>query len=246
MNKTSSICAAAVLASLVLGAGCSKAPKDPGDNNDNGSGAPGGVPGDVSQLPGHDSLAQDTTPKQGPRLLPAEAYLRTYLQIFDGMSPQEVEDAAKKDQLFRQWSDYLGLIGLPDHGLDAARALETNALMLATFERMGIALCDRAIENDWKGATPVPVAERRVFAFEAPPETATLAEFAPGFDVMHRTFLGYPAKLSRTDRTARFHELYTDVVAAHDPATSPKLTPAEAGWAAVCYGLVRHPELHLY
>ena len=24
------------------------------------------------------------------------------------------------------------------------------------------------------------------------------------------------------------------------------LTPAQNGWASVCYGLVRHPEFHLY
>lgn len=242
MNKTASITAAAMVAALVLAAGCSKAPKD--DKNDPGGDK--GIPGDVSGLPGHDGLAQDTTPKGGPRLLPAEAYLRTYLQIFDGMTPAEVQTAAKQDNLFKAWSDYLRLIGTPDYKRDTARAPETNALMLATFERIGIALCDRALQNDWKSQTPVPVEQRRVFAFEMPLEGATLAEFAPGFEVMHRTFLGYPAKMARTDRIGRFYGLYQDVVKAHDPAKSPKLTAAEAGWAAVCYGLVRHPELHFY
>lgn len=243
MNKTASISAAAAMAALVLAAGCSKAPKDGPGPDDPGK---TGVPGDVSEIPGHDSLAQDTTPKEGPRLLSSEAYLRTYLQIFDGMTPAQVQTAAKQDNLFKAWSDYLRLIGTPDHKRDIPRAPETNALMLATFERIGIALCDRALQNDWKSATPVPVEDRRVFAFEQPADDVSLDQFASGFDVMHRTFLGYPAKLARTDRVSRFYGLYKDVVAAHDPAKSPKLTAAEAGWAAVCYGLVRHPELHLY
>jgi hypothetical protein len=239
VKPMTSIRAAAVLAVLALAA-CGK------DETTSTGTTTKGIPGDISQLPGHDSLAQDTTPKQGPRLLPAEAYLRTYLQIFGGKTPQEVETLAKQDNLFREWSDYLKLIGLPDHGTDIARAPETNPLMLATFERLGIALCDRTLESDWKAATPVAVDKRRVFAFDAPPEAASLADFTPGFDVMHRTFLGYPAKLAPAGRAERFHKLYTDVVAAHDPAVSPNFTPAEAGWAAVCYGLVRHPELHLY
>ena len=68
------------------------------------------------------------------------------------------------------------------------------------------------------------------------------------FDVLHRTFLGYPVSLAPTDRVNRFFKLYTDVVAAHGAMGAPKsrFTPAEAGWAAMCYGLIRHPEFHLY
>jgi hypothetical protein len=76
-------------------------------------------------------------------------------------------------------------------------------------------------------------------------EAPTQAEFTERFDVLHRTFLGYPAALATTDRATTFYKLYNDV-AAMPPTTNAKLTPAEAGWAAICYGLVRHPEFHLY
>ena len=76
----------------------------------------------------------------------------------------------------------------------------------------------------------------------------TAAEFAPRFDVLHRTFLGYPAR-ARARRSAwpAFFELYRDTRrATRRPQQRSRFTPAEAGWAAVCYGLVRHPEFHLY
>ena len=64
------------------------------------------------------------------------------------------------------------------------------------------------------------------------------------FDILHRTFLSYPAAMAPTDRTTRFFALYKDILAKHDPKTS-KFTATEAGWAAVCSGLLRHPEFHL-
>ena len=72
--------------------------------------------------------------------------------------------------------------------------------------------------------------------------------FAPGFDVLHRTFLGYPARLAPPGRQQSFLELYQGTVARHAEkgAQRSRFTPAEAGWAAVCYGLVRHPEFNLY
>jgi len=200
-------------------------------------------PAPIATIPGHDSLAQDTAPKEGPRVLPPEAYLRTYLQLFGGMSALEVQNAAKANQLFDTWNDYLGLIGLPDYSTDIPRGTQTNALMLATFERMGIALCDRALENDLKAATPLK--DRRIFAFDMTAAAPTQAEFTERFDVLHRTFLGYPVALATTDRAGTFYKLYNDVVAM-PPTTNAKFTPAEAGWAAICYGLVRHPEFHLY
>jgi hypothetical protein len=78
-----------------------------------------------------------------------------------------------------------------------------------------------------------------------PREQVDEATFARNFDVMHRTFLGYPAKLAPTDRTARFYKLYKDVAALPQPGNA-RFTANEAGWAAVCYGLVRHPEFQLY
>lgn len=205
-------------------------------------------------IPGHDSLAQDTAPKESQRMVPPEAYLRTYLQIFGGMKPLEVQADAKtlinnkNVQLFDTWGDYLALLGLPDYASDIPRTTQTNALMLSTFERLGVALCDRAVERDLKAVPPVPAAERRVFAFEVPADPIDESAFAERFDVLHRTFLGYPAALATTDRTAKFFALYQGAVAKYSAPDAPtsRLTPAEVGWASVCYGLVRHPEFHLY
>jgi hypothetical protein len=205
-------------------------------------------------IPGHDSLDQDTAPKESQRMVPPEAYLRTYLQIFGGMKPLEVQADAKKlinnknVLLFDTWGDYLALLGLPDYASDIPRTTQTNALMLSTFERLGVTLCDRAIERDLKAVPPVPVADRRVFAFEVPQDAIDQAGFAERFDVLHRTFLGYPAALATTDRTAKFFALYQGAFTKYsaDDAPASRLTPAEVGWASVCYGLIRHPEFHLY
>jgi hypothetical protein len=205
-------------------------------------------------IPGHDSLDQDTAPKESQRMVPPEAYLRTYLQIFGGMTPLEVQADAKKlinnknVLLFDTWGDYLALLGLPDYASDIPRTTQTNALMLSTFERLGVTLCDRAIERDLKAVPPVPVAGRRVFAFEVPADAIDQAAFAERFDVLHRTFLGYPAALATTDRTTKFFALYQGAFTKYSAADAPasRLTPAEVGWASVCYGLIRHPEFHLY
>lgn len=197
-------------------------------------------------------VPQDTAPKNDLRLVPAEAYLRTYLMLFGGGTPREVEDRAKgKDgaQLFDTWDDYLSALGFPDYRLDLPRANETNALMMAAFERLGVALCDRAVERDLKGAKTTPLAERTIFAFDLPPDGRTLDEaaFAERFDVVHRTFLSYPARLAPADRIPGFYKLYVETAERHSQkGTKSRFTPQEAGWAAVCYGLVRHPELQLY
>ena len=214
-------------------------------------GGPGGVnPSPLATVPGHESLLQDTSPKQRPRLMPPEAYIRSMLHLFGGLAPPEMQAKIKavNGSLFDTWNDYLAALGLPEHRLDVPRTLEANALMVATFERVGIALCALAIQNDLKGATPPPVDKRVVFAFEVTKDPLTEETFAARFDVLHRTFLGYPAKLSPVSkRQERFFKIYTDTVAAHQAKDAPKgFTPEEAGWAAVCYGLVRHPEFHLY
>jgi hypothetical protein len=202
----------------------------------------------VKSIPGHDTLPEDTSPKQGPRLVPPEVYIKTYLSLFGGLSPIEVQAAAQatdKTQLFDSWNDYLASLGLPDYRIDIPRATQTNALMLATFERLGVALCDRALERDlMQGGAGKP---QLIFAFDAP-DTLDEAGFGERFDVLHRTFLGYPAKLAPDDRVGRFFTLYNDTVARHAQKGAPKsrFTPAQAGWASVCYGLVRHPEFHLY
>ncbi len=201
----------------------------------------------VGALPGHDSLAQDDSHKEGPRLLPAEVYIRMYLDLFGGLSPLDAEAAARGTDgtLFDHWSDYLASLGLPDYEKDIARVGQTNAIMVATFERLGLALCDRAVERDLRAKTG---SKKVVFAFDLTPAEPTDKEFADRFDVLHRTFLGYPAVMAETPRISRFLKIYRDTVARHVALKggTSSFTPTEAGWAAVCHGLVRHPELHTY
>ncbi len=213
------------------------------------------APGPAAPLGSAGVLSEDTAPKEDLRLVPPEAYMRTYLQLFGGLAPLEVQKRARGgdgQQLFDTWDDYVSALGLPDYRVDIPRQTQTNALMVATFERLGVALCDRALEHDLKGAKgapPPPLNERLVFAFDLPVGKGELdaLAFAPRFDALHRTFLGYPSSLAPPQRTARFFQLYRDIEAGHAKAEpKSRFTPAEAGWAAVCYGLVRHPEFHLY
>ena len=192
---------------------------------------------------------EDTAPKADLRLVPPEVYMRSYLQLFGGLAPLDVQKVARAkegSQLFDNWDAYVSALGFPDYRTDIPRLTQTNALMVATFVRLGIALCDRAVEHDLK-ARP-PLGERVVFAFELPAGgVLDRAAFGARFDVLHRTFLGYPSALAPAARTTRFFQLYRDIVEMHK-AADPKsrFTPEEAGWAAVCYGLVRHPEFQLY
>ena len=209
-------------------------------------------PGPSTPMVSAGVVPQDSAPKQDLRMVPPEAYMRTYLQLFGGLAPLDVQKRARGGdggQLFDTWDDYVSALGLPDYRLDIPRQTQTNALMVATFERLGVALCDRAVEHDLqsKGRPPPPVGERLVFAFELPQGTVDAAAFAPRFDTLHRTFLGYPASMAPPKRGARFFQLYSDVVANHaKDEPKSRFSPIEAGWAAVCYGLVRHPEFHLY
>lgn len=200
----------------------------------------------VSSLPGHEGLV-DTAPKRGPRTITPEVYLRTYVSLFGAGTPAETEALAKgtdKAVVFDTWGDYLNALGLPDYTIDIPRASETNSLMLATFERLGNALCDRAAEREIKGSAPPN--ERHVFAFDAPAGDVDLAAFEPRFDVLHRTFLGYPAKLA-PGRVQRFFQLFQDTVTRHGaPTPNARLSPTQSAWASVCYGLIRHPEFQLY
>jgi hypothetical protein len=225
------LCAAPLL-SL---AGCSKAAPEPTQT----------VP--VTSIPGHGQLPEDTSVKQGPRLMLAEAYMRSYLSLFGGLAPLAAQTLARGSDgsaLFDTWNDYLLTLGFPAYTLDIPRQTTPNAVMVASFERVGIALCDRALEHDWMATPATPASQQLVYAFPMPTGTPSQTDFAAGFDVLHRTFLGYPAALAPTDRLARFYALYNGVVAAHTAKT--RFTPAQAGWAAVCYGLIRHPEFHLY
>jgi hypothetical protein len=200
-------------------------------------------------------------------MVPPEVYMRTYLRLFGGLAPLEAQKRARAGDggnLFDTWDDYVSSLGFPDYRLDIPRQTQTNALMMATFERLGVALCDRALEHDLRPADgrspaspepgrnlkrqgPLPESQRLVFAFELPSGPLDAKEFAPRFDVLHRTFLGYPASLAPPQREARFFRLYEQIVAEHaKEAPKSRFSPQEAGWAAVCYGLVRHPEFQLY
>jgi hypothetical protein len=195
----------------------------------------------LEPLPAHREVAIDTSPKARRRMVPPEVYLRAYLQWFGGLAPLDVQTAARGKRLFDAWDDYLSALGLPDYRLDLPRQLQTNSLMVATFGRLGEALCVRAAERDLHRKPPL--AERVVFAFEAI-AAPTEAQFVERFDVLHRAFLGYPVRLAPADRAARYWKLFQQV-AAHHRAKQP-LAPDETAWAAICSALVQHPETELY
>ncbi len=198
-------------------------------------------------------IPQDATPKEELRLVPQEVFLRNYLQLFGGLPLLEVQKRARATdggQIFDNFGDYLSALGFPDYRSDLPRAPQTNSLMVATFERMGEALCDRALEHDLKANPPTPIAERYLYAFMLPENGGALDEkgFAERFDILHKTFLSYPAALAPAGRTRAFYRLYQETIVRHSQpgAARSRFTPQEAGWATVCYGLSRHPEYHLY
>ncbi len=208
-----------------------------------GTGAVGG--GEATALPAHQTRMLDTTPKERRRMVPPEVYLRAYLAWFGGLVPLDVQNRARPKGLFDAWDDYLSALGLPDYKTDLPRQNQSNTLMLATLGRLGEALCVRAAEHDLHGGK-TPLEQRVVFAFEMPAANAgPEAAFAERFDVLHRTFLGYPVKLAPGDRAETFHALYKDVAARHASVKGP-LTADETGWVAVCTALIEHPEAELY
>ncbi len=198
---------------------------------------------------------QDTAPKEELRLLPPEVYLRSYLSLLGATQPLDGETRLRgpaKDggSLFDTWTDYLGALGLPDYKVDLPRAEKMNALMVAAFERLAVALCDRVVEREL-GPGAAPVAQRTIFAFDVPLTPLDAPGFALRFDVLHRTFLGYPARLAPPGRVDAFYKLYRDTVDRHRipplaNGPAPRLSPEQLGWAVVCQGLMRHPELQLY
>jgi hypothetical protein len=191
----------------------------------------------------HPPVTIDTGAKGSRRMVPPEVFLQAYLTWFGGLVPLEVQKRAHGYNLFDQWTDYLAALGLPDYHLDVPRVTQSNPVMLATMGRLGEALCVRAVEHDLRSGAPVD--QRVIFAFDAKPNP-TLDDFARGFDVLHRTFLGYPADLAPSGRLGRFFALYQQVVAYHRDQAQPLLTPDQRAWAAVCTALVLHPETELY
>jgi hypothetical protein len=188
-------------------------------------------------LPPAREVVLDTTPKERRRMVAPEVYLRAYLGWFGGLAPLDVQARAKPKGLFDAWDDYLAALGLPDYKIDLPRQTQSNTLMLATLGRLGEALCVRAAEHDLHAKQP-PV----LFTFDA--RVQSFEDFVPRFDVLHRTFLGYPVRLAPPDRAQKFFALYSEVAARHK-AKAP-LSPDETAWAAVCSALVQHPEAELY
>lgn len=199
-------------------------------------------PSEPAALPSHETTMLDRTPKERRRMVAPEVYLRAYLGWFGGLAPLDVQNRARPKRLFDAWDDYLSALGLPDYKTDLPRQTRSNTLMLATLGRLGEALCARAAEHDLHGDR-TPVARRVVFAFDVAPDSDDA--FTQRFDILHRTFLGYPAKLAPGDRVAKFHILFTEVAARHAGAKNP-LTADETAWVAVCAALVQHPEAELY
>ena len=197
-------------------------------------------PSATTALPEHHDFSLDTSRKSARRMVPPEAFLRGYLAWFGNLKPGEVYAKARGWNLFDNWADYLAALGLPNYKLDVPRATQSNTMMLATLGRLGEALCIRAAEHDLRGRRPI--SDRRIFAFDAQPQT--LEEFEPAFDILHRTFLGYPAALAPADRRARFFELYQRVESRHAPRG--RLDAGQMAWAAICSSLVMHPETELY
>ena len=197
-------------------------------------GPPAALSGTATKLPAVQQLAVDTTPKERRRMMPPEVYLRAYLGWFGGLVPLDVQQRARPKGLFDAWDDYLAALGLPEYKTDLPRQTQSNTLMLATLGRLGEALCVRAAEHDLhQNAQP-----RVLYKFDS-------ADFAARFDVLHRRFLGYPARLAPPDRIARFEALYRSVAERHGGKKQP-LTADETAWAAVCAGLVQHPEAEFY
>jgi hypothetical protein len=200
------------------------------------------APSAASSLPAATTAAIDTTPKERRRMVPPEVYLRAYLTWFGGLAPLDAQQRAKPKGLFDTWDDYLAALGLPDYKIDLPRQGQTNTLMLATLGRLGEALCVRAAEHDLHANAPA--ATRVVFAF-LPVAAPDEPQFTERFDVLHRTFLGYPVRLAPPDRVPRFLALYRAVAGRHAGAKQP-LSADETAWAAVCSALVQHPEAELY
>jgi hypothetical protein len=204
-------------------------------------------PTPVPEIPGHENLPVDNSRKEGPRLLSGETLIRSYLSLFGGLAPLEMQTRLRgttptgQNALFDTWIDYLSALGMPDYGLDTPRFDQTNPLMLAAFERIGVALCDRAVTSDLRNTD---TAQRVVFRFALTTAAPSDTELDQRIGVLHRRFLAYPLAMAPDGRAARFRQLYRGTVAR--AATRPGMNPTEAAWATVCYAFVRHPEFHVY
>ncbi len=176
-----------------------------------------------------------------PRMVPPEAFLRAYLTWFGAASPDEAASVARGDDLFDRWPDSLAALGLPDHRVDAPRTTRSNTVMLAAIGRLGEALCVRSAQRDLQEQAAVD--QRRIFAFEIVTRP-TLPQFKTMFDVLHRTFLGYPVSLAPPPRLRRFYDLYRRIEANREEKSG--LSAQATAWVGICTALVQHPEANVY
>ena len=104
------------------------------------------VAGPPSQLVDRGVIAEDTAPKEDLRMHPAGGlHADVPAAVRRARAARGAEAGAGGDggSLFDTWDDYVSALGFPDYRLDVPRQTQTNALMAATFERLGVALLPR-------------------------------------------------------------------------------------------------------
>lgn len=216
------------------------------------------VPSHVAEQVRVDVAPRDAFVPREPRLMPAESLIRSYTSIFGDLATPEVRaqyDAASRKARYFGWHNHLSSLGVPDYSRDQPRVGQSNTIMVAAFEQIGIELCDRAAVRELHPIKPkalspdlqalVQVQAPPVFAFDQKAGPLTQSDFTPRFDVLHRTFLGYPVALAPKEREPEFFALYKKVEARRANAKKG-YPPHVAAWSAVCQGLVRHPEFHQF
>jgi hypothetical protein len=155
------------------------------------------------------------------RMVPTEAFLRAYLTWF-GLAPDQVGRARGND-LFDRWVVTSRHSACPT--INSTRRVHAKQHGHA---RRAWRLGERCASGPRaRSARRPPIDKRVVFAFDARDQT-TRDDFIQG-SVLHRTFLGYPARLAPASRRP---VLPHRVVASRH--TASLLTPDELGWAAVC------------
>lgn len=195
----------------------------------------------VQNAPRRSGTGASPVSSSQPRLVPPEAFLRAYLSWFGVVLPNDAFLRARGDDLFDRWPDYIAALGLPDDHADTPRITRSNTVMLAAVGRLGEALCVRSAQRDLHEHTALD--KRTLFAFDVIAHP-TLAQFSAMFDVLHRTFLGYPATLAPHDRVQRFYQLYQRIAGSSDKRS--KLSADETAWVGICSALVQHPEATVY
>ena len=184
-------------------------------------------------------------------MVPPEVTMRTYLHLFGALAPLEFQKGARGATA--RASSTRGTTTSPRSGsptiasTSPARRRPTRSWWPPSSASASRSATARSSTTGKEDAAE-PVQERVIFAFDPPKGHVSTAQTSlRGSTCLHRTFLGYPARSRRRERSQRFYALYETIAKEHAKAApKSRFTPDEAGWAAVCYGLVRHPEFHLY